>query len=41
MEEFTQFVQYELARGLRTARQKPAGDALVRMPPPKAIRLHK
>ena len=41
MEEFTQFVQFELSRGLRSAHQKPAGDALVRMPPAKAIRIHK
>jgi MerR family transcriptional regulator/heat shock protein HspR len=41
MEEFTQFVQHELSRGLRSATQKPAGDALVRVPPPKVIRVHK
>ena len=42
MEEFTVFVQRELSRGLRSAQQqKPARDALVRVPPAKTIRVHK
>jgi MerR family transcriptional regulator, heat shock protein HspR len=42
MEEFTAFVQRELSRGLRSAQQaKPARDALVRVPPPKVVRVNK
>src|SRR5580704_16254185 len=42
MEEFTAFVQRELSRGLRSAQQaKPARDALVRVLPPKVVRVHK
>jgi len=41
MEAFTAFVQKEFSRGLQSARQKPARDALVRVPPPKVIRVHK
>ena len=41
MEAFTSFVQQELARGLRTAGARPQGDALVRISPPKVIRVHK
>ena len=41
MEEFTRFVQTEFSRGLRTAHQKSSGNALVRVPPAKAIRVHK
>jgi MerR family transcriptional regulator, heat shock protein HspR len=40
MEAFTSFVQQELARGLRSA-SRPQADALVRVPPPKVIRVHK
>src|ERR1700756_4104300 len=35
MEDFTAFVQIELSRGLHSAQQKPARDALARVPPPK------
>ena len=41
MEAFTSFVQQELARGMRSASSKPQGDALVRVGPPKVIRVHK
>ena len=41
MESFTTFVQQELARGLRSAGARPQGGALVRVPPPKVIRVHK
>lgn len=41
MEAFTSFVQQELARGLRSGAARPQGDALVRVPPPKAIHVHK
>jgi MerR family transcriptional regulator, heat shock protein HspR len=41
MEEFTEFVRQELSRGLGSAQQKPSRSALVRVPPPKAIRVHK
>ena len=40
MEAFTSFVQQELSRGLRTA-ARPPDNALVRVPPPKVIRVHK
>ena len=41
METFASFVQQELARGLRTVTEPPARSALVRVPPPKVIRVHK
>jgi MerR family transcriptional regulator, heat shock protein HspR len=41
MEAFTSFVQEELARGLRSASARPQDDALMRVSPPKAIRVHK
>jgi MerR family transcriptional regulator, heat shock protein HspR len=41
MEAFTSFVQQELARGRRSANERPQRDALVRVPPPKVIRVHK
>jgi len=41
MKAFAEFVQHELSRGLRSAQQKPARDALARVPPPRAIRVHK
>jgi MerR family transcriptional regulator/heat shock protein HspR len=41
MEAFTSFVQEELARGFRSASVRPQDDALVRVSPPKAIRVHK
>jgi len=40
MKAFTEFVQRELSRGLRSAQQKPARNALVRVPPPRVIRVH-
>ena len=41
MQAFTEFVQQELSRGLHSAQQKPSRDALVRVPPPRVIRVHK
>jgi MerR family transcriptional regulator/heat shock protein HspR len=41
MEAFTTFVQQELSRGLRSATSRPPDDALARLSPPKAIRVHK
>ena len=41
MQAFTTFVQQELARGLRTSSARPSDNALVRVPPPKVIRVHK
>ena len=41
MEAFTSFVQQELARGLRSGAARPQANALVRVPPPKVIRVHK
>jgi len=41
MEDFTRFVQEELARGLRSAQKQRTGDALVRIGPPRVIRVQK
>ena len=41
MQAFTTFVQQELSRGLRSAIARPPDNALARVPPPKAIRVHK
>ena len=41
MEAFTSFVQQELARGLRAGSVRPQASALVRVPPPKVIRVQK
>ena len=41
MESFTSFVQEELSRGLRSAGARPPDNALVRVAPPKVIRVHK
>jgi MerR family transcriptional regulator/heat shock protein HspR len=41
MKAFTEFVQQELSRGLRSAQQKTARNALMRVPPPRVIRVHK
>ncbi len=41
MEAFTSFVQQELSRGLNSEQRKPAREALVRVPPPRVIRVHK
>ena len=41
MESFTSFVQQELARGLNAVASRPADNALVRVLPPKVIRVHK
>jgi MerR family transcriptional regulator, heat shock protein HspR len=41
MQAFTEFVQQELSRGLHSAQHKPSQDALVRVPPPRVIRVHK
>jgi MerR family transcriptional regulator, heat shock protein HspR len=41
MHAFTEFVQQELSRGLNSAQLKPSRDALMRVPPPRVIRVHK
>jgi MerR family transcriptional regulator/heat shock protein HspR len=41
MEAFTSFVQQELSRGMRSASARPPENALVRVPPPRVIRVHK
>lgn len=41
METFASFVQQELARGLRTAAEPASASALMRVPPPRVIRVHK
>lgn len=41
VEEFTRFVQQELARGLGAAQKEHARDAIVRVSPPRAIRVQK
>jgi MerR family transcriptional regulator/heat shock protein HspR len=41
MESFTSFVQQELSRGLRSVSARVPDNALVRVPPPKVIRVHK
>jgi MerR family transcriptional regulator/heat shock protein HspR len=41
METFTSFVQQELSRGLRTPGTRPVNSAIVRVAPPKVIRVHK
>src|SRR5713226_5677651 len=40
MEEFIRFVQQELARGRGAAQKQHARDAIVRVSPPRAIRVH-
>ncbi len=41
MEEFIRFVQEELARGLRSAQERRTRDAIVRVGPPRVIRVNK
>ena len=41
MEEFIRFVQEELARGLSSAQKQAARNAIVRVNPPRAIRVNK
>jgi len=41
MEEFIRFVQEELARGLSSAQKQAARNAIVRVGPPRAIRVNK
>ncbi len=41
MEEFIHFVQEELARGLSSAQKQTARDAIVRVGPPRVIRVQK
>jgi len=41
VEDFTRFVQEELAKGFRTAQKQSARAAIVRVGPPRAIRLQK
>ncbi|MGO9642447.1 MAG: heat shock protein transcriptional repressor HspR [Candidatus Acidiferrales bacterium] len=41
MQTFAEFVQSELARGLRSASESASRDALVRVGPPKVIRVQK
>jgi MerR family transcriptional regulator, heat shock protein HspR len=41
MKAFAEFVQHELSRDLQSVHQKPSRDALMRVPPPRVIRVHK
>lgn len=41
MEEFIRFVQEELARGLRSAQERRTRDAIVRVGPPRVVRVNK
>ena len=41
MQEFIHFVQEELTRGLSTARERRSGNAIVRVGPPRAVRVNK
>jgi MerR family transcriptional regulator/heat shock protein HspR len=41
MEQFLSFVQQELGPAMRSAQVKPSRDAIVRVPPPRVIRIHK
>lgn len=41
MEQFLSFVQQELGPAMRSAQTKPSREAIVRVPPPRVIRLHK
>jgi MerR family transcriptional regulator, heat shock protein HspR len=41
MKAFAEFVKQELAHGLHSAQHKPSRDALVRVPPPRVIRVQK
>ncbi len=41
MEQFMRFVQNELAPVVRSAQTKPSRDAIVRIEPPRAIRMQK
>ena len=41
MEEFTQFVQQELSRSLSSAQERAPRNAIVRVSPPRAVRVHK
>ncbi len=41
MEQFMRFVQNELAPVMRSAQTKPSREAIVRIGPPRAIRVHK
>jgi len=41
MKAFAEFVQHELSRDLHSIKHKPSRDALVRVPPPRVIRVHK
>ena len=40
MEEFVRFVQQELSRGLSSAQERGLENAIVRVGPPKAVRVH-
>src|SRR6202167_2317419 len=41
MEQFLQFVQQELGPAMRSAQPKPSREAIVRVPQPRVIRIHK
>jgi MerR family transcriptional regulator/heat shock protein HspR len=41
MEQFMDFVQLELGPALRSAQAKPSRNAIVRVNPPRVIRVHK
>ena len=41
MTAFAEFVQREFSHGLHSVQHRPSRDALVRVPPPRVIRVHK
>jgi hypothetical protein len=41
MEQFLSFVQQELGPAMRSAQTNPAHGAIVRVPPPRVIRIRK
>ena len=41
MKAFAEFVQQELSRGLQSNQEKTSRNALMRVPPPRVIRVHK
>jgi len=41
MQQFMQFVQHELGPVMRSAQIKPSREAIVRVPPPRVIRVHR
>ena len=41
MEQFLNFIQMELGPAMRSAQVKPSRNAIVHVPPPRVIRVHK